>query len=361
MHLLALLVTAQGLGALGSSQYVLSKPYCHDFDVSTSVQRTTQHSFVNRNYDADVLISLANKEILVSNTYQMSSRLCEPTRDNAHSDTLQLLIHGASFNKNMWESQYEPETYNWVQRMNREGYYTLAVDLIGNGNSTFPDGLLEAQTQTYVETTHDLIGQIRNGAIGGKKWKKIVLVGFSIGAIVANSVAQQYPEDLDGIVFHGISWDPSWIYPAFLSGLQAPAQQIDPEKWGHIQPYYQTQSSREGRKVACFAGAYDEEILEYDWNTRDFDSLGAAMTFVYHLVDAPQYKGPVFLGIGDRDSTFCGGEFCGSQPYALYDKFPQAMDHVIKVYPETGHLILFHHSAPALIKDTLRFLAEHGF
>ena len=110
-----------------------------------------------------------------------------------------------------------------------------------------------------------MIGQIRNGAIGGKKWKKIVLVGFSIGAIVANSVAQQYPEDLDGIVFHGISWDPSWIYPAFLSGLQAPAQQIDPEKWGHIQPYYQTQSSREGRKVACFAGAYDEEILEYDW------------------------------------------------------------------------------------------------
>lgn len=109
------------------------------------------------------------------------------------------------------------------------------------------------------------------------------------------------------------------------------------------------------------------------------------MTFVYHLVDAPQYKGPVFLGIGDRafffiftgfihirtpstdidlilgDSTFCGGQFCGSQPYALYDKFPQAMDHVIKVYPETGHLILFHHSAPALMKDTLRFLAEHGF
>lgn len=131
MHLPALLYAAQGLGALASSQYILSKPHCHDFDVSTTVQRTAEHSFVNRDYDADVLISLANKEILVSNTYQMSSRLCEPSRDNAHSDTLQLLIHGASFNKNMWESQYEPETYNWVQRMNREGYYTLAVDLIG--------------------------------------------------------------------------------------------------------------------------------------------------------------------------------------------------------------------------------------
>lgn len=36
---------------------------------------------------------------------------------------------------------------------------------------------------------------------------------------------------------------------------------------------------------------------------RDFDSLGAAITFVYHLVEAPQYTGPVFLGIGDRECT----------------------------------------------------------
>ena len=28
--------------------------------------------------------------------------------------------------------------------------------------------------------------------------------------------------------------------------------------------------------------------------------MGAAITFTYHLVKAPAFKGPVFLGIGDR-------------------------------------------------------------
>jgi len=117
----------------------------------------------------------------------------------------------------------------------------------------------------YVETTHDLIRQLHNGDVGGKKWEKIALVGFSIGAITANSLAQQYPTDLDTIILHGISWDDSWIYPAFLSGLQAPAQQVDPEKWGHIAPFYQTQSTIEGRRAACFGGSYEEEMLHYDW------------------------------------------------------------------------------------------------
>lgn len=135
----------------------------------------------------------------------------------------------------------------------------------GNGNSTFPDGLLEAQTQTYVENIHEVIQKLRRGEVDGKQWKKIVFVGFSIGGIVANSLAQQYPDDVDAIVLHGISWDASWIYPAFLSGLQAPAQQIDPDKWGHVPATYQTQSTREGRITACFSGAYDPNILEVDW------------------------------------------------------------------------------------------------
>lgn len=136
---------------------------------------------------------------------------------------------------------------------------------MGNGNSTFPNGLLEAQTQTYVETIHQTIQKLRRGEIDGKKWENVIFVGFSIGAIVANSLAAQYPDDVDAIVLHGISWDISWIYPAFLSGLQAPAQQVDPERWGHIEAFYQTQSNREGRKAACFAGDYDPAILEHDW------------------------------------------------------------------------------------------------
>ncbi|KAI1324232.1 Alpha/Beta hydrolase protein [Xylariaceae sp. FL0255] len=337
-------------------------PSCQDFTIPVSVEKSTEANYYSEPYNAEILYALAGRKILVSNQYEISARLCMPeNQDGPHADSLQVLIHGASFNKNMWDVQYDPDTYSWVRRMTHEGYPTLAIDLVGAGNSTFPDGLLEVQTQMFVETAHDVIQQLRKGEVGDRKWDKIALVGFSIGAITANALAEQYPEDVDAILLHGITWDPSWIYPAFLSGLQGPAQQIDPEKWGHLHPTYQTQSTKEGRRVACFAGSYDEEALEYDWQTRDFDTLGAAITFTYHLVKAPKYSGPVFLGIGDQDSTFCGGKVCREQPYQVYKKFPLASAIDVKIYEETGHLILYHHSAPRLMADSLSFLQAQGF
>ncbi|KAL8680156.1 MAG: hypothetical protein Q9186_003623 [Xanthomendoza sp. 1 TL-2023] len=253
----------------------------------------------------------------------------------------------------------------------------------GSGNSSFPDGLREAQTQVFVETVHQVVQKIRKGDIDGRKWDKVALVGFSIGAIVANSISAQYPLDLSAIVLHGVSWDPSWIYPAFLSGLQQPAAQIDPDRWGQVPPQYQTQPTREARLTACFYGSFDPGVLEHDFNQRDFDSLGAAMTLTYHLVHAPEYQGPVFLGIGESksyagvqrvhqilllmlrypvdDSTFCGGTKCIGQPYEVYNRYPKATDHVVKVYKETGHLVLFHRAGLQLMEDSLHFLEAHGF
>lgn len=136
MRLLAILLATQTLYrpvmAWAGLQSVLSQPTCYDSNVRVHVTKTTDKSFVNQVYDLDILYALAGKQILVSNSYNISSRLCEPLQANTHSDTLQVMVHGASFNKNMWDSQYQPEIYKWVQRMNKEGYYTLAVDLIGN-------------------------------------------------------------------------------------------------------------------------------------------------------------------------------------------------------------------------------------
>lgn len=120
------------------SQYVFSEPSCTNYDVTVQIDRTTRQSFDNGQYGIEILYALAGRETLVSNVYNLSSRLCEPAHANAHSGTLQLLLHGASFNKGMWDSEYMPETYSWVRRMNREGYPTLAVDLIGDSRFTSP-------------------------------------------------------------------------------------------------------------------------------------------------------------------------------------------------------------------------------
>ncbi|KAI0194246.1 Alpha/Beta hydrolase protein [Astrocystis sublimbata] len=344
-----------------SSAWTQASSTCQDLRIPVSVEKTATGEFSRDMYSDEIFFSLAERKILVSNTYEMAARLCIPDNNQGpHADTLQLLVHGASFNKLMWDSEYQPERYSWVQRMMHEGYPTLAIDLVGAGNSTFPDGLFEVQTQMYVETIHDLIQKLRRGEVAGRSWEKIAYVGFSIGGMVATTLTQQYPDDVDALVLHAITWDTSWIYPAFLSGLQAPARQIDPEKWGHLPVEYQTQSTREGRIVACFAGDYDHDITELDWQTRDFDTFGAAITFTYHLVTAPEYSGPVFLGIGERDSTFCGGRYCREQPYEVYRRFPKAKAHDIKVYKETGHAIIYHYSGLQLMADTLAFLESAG-
>lgn len=177
---------------------------------------------------------------------------------------------------------------------------TDICSIAGAGNSTRPDGLVEAQVQAHVVTTHKLIELLKAGLIGSKKWTHIVGVGFSIGGATLNSLADQYPDDTEALILYGFTHNALWLYPGFLAGLQAPANQIDPEKWRDIPSTYQSTSTLQSRVVACYYGDYDQEQLVYDFENRDFDSLGAAITLVLHMSAAPEYRGHVFIGNGDR-------------------------------------------------------------
>jgi pimeloyl-ACP methyl ester carboxylesterase len=158
---------------------------------------------------------------------------------------------------------------------------------------------------------HQVIVQLRAGTLfTERQWNKIVFAGFSIGGIVANSLAERYPSDVDAIVLLGISWELLWIYPAFLAGLQDAARNIDPVRWGALPSFYQTHATLATREVACFYGAFDRGALEADFAYRDFDTLGAAVTFTYHLVVAPAFSGPVFLGIGESECASALFKLC---------------------------------------------------
>lgn len=326
--------------------------------IPVSVNRTTEEAYSMDNYKLDILFALMNREVLVDGDYELSAHYCEPPRDVPRKNTLQLLAHGATFNKGMWDFQYNPENYSYTRYMNRAGYATLAIDLLGSGNSSHPPGFLEAQTETLLQTVHQVLGRLRSGDILGEPVEKIALVGHSLGGMIGVGLADKYPEDVDVLVLLGVAWNKALVYPAFMAGLQSAARVQRPEAWGDYDDFYQTQSTPASREAANFAGEYEQGALELDFETRDLDTLGIAISFASQLVRAPKFTAPVFLGIGGNDVFFCG-ERCLSEPYAVYDNLPNAADHVVRVWPNTGHAILFHSVAPQAIRDMGDFLDKH--
>ncbi|MCJ1253711.1 hypothetical protein MMC24_001523 [Lignoscripta atroalba] len=342
---------------------------CTEQLVEISVNRTTDAEFTTQEngaasggYDLEVLYAFADRQVLVSNTYNVSTRLCVPGPQHTNAsraNTVQLFVHRATFDKLMWDIPIQPERYSWTKKMNEAGFATFSLDLPGTGNSSYPEPLLEANTGAYVSVVHQILGLLRAGSITSKAYTTIVYTGYFIGGIIGTSLSNTYPSDVDALILLAIAWDISWAYPAVLAGLEGPAADIDPARWGHLSPLYMAHSTRASRIAGCFYGAYDPEVAEWDWNTKATNSIGEAMSFSFHLVDAPDYTGPVFLGLGNNDATFCAKR-CGSQPYALYDKFPSASAWDINVYPDTGHSILYHYSGAEAMQDALGFLDAAG-
>ncbi|KAJ5503031.1 valacyclovir hydrolase [Penicillium fimorum] len=113
--------------------------------------------------------------------------------------------------------------------------------ILGSGDSTFSDRLLEPPNLNPVETVHQLIQQL-NEKIDSRPWRRVALIG--------------HPQ------FAGSTGS-----EAFLSKFQGGA---DPEHWGAFS-YYQIQLIITAHEAAC-SGSYNCAALAYDWNTRDFDT-----------------------------------------------------------------------------------------
>jgi hypothetical protein len=110
---------------------------CRELVIPVHVAKSSKLDFATGDYNIDVMFALVEREVLIEADYELSARFCEPAPDQeAHEDTLQILVHGSTFNKIMWDFPYKPETYSWTRYMNLNGYSTLAVDLIGKSQGS---------------------------------------------------------------------------------------------------------------------------------------------------------------------------------------------------------------------------------
>jgi pimeloyl-ACP methyl ester carboxylesterase len=282
--------------------------------------------------------------------YRIAGELCVPTGRRAQ--TLQILIHGASYNRHYWDFPYRPRRYSYVRHANDSGYATLAIDRLGSGDSDRPTPeLVTVHASAY--TIHQIVEALRSGqhrdADGHRlRFRRLVLVGHSFGSNISWTTAGIYG-GVDGLILTGISHDPNPPGAPLTQAYAYPAQ-LDPQFAGlGLPPGYLT--TIPGRRAELFyhvPGA-SQAVIDVDEATKD--TLPVGMLFdQFTTYDLTQnIHVPVLNVIGNFDTLSCQLPSCDASGSVADegDNYPVDAEYTQIIVPNAGHSLNLHRNAPA--------------
>jgi pimeloyl-ACP methyl ester carboxylesterase len=194
------------------------------------------------------------------------------------------------------------------------------------------------------------VQRLRNGAIGGTAFGKVVLVGHSFGSEIVKYEAATYA-DVDGVIATGSMHDTTLeaftvvsasLYPAFLDPKFASS--------GLAPGYLTTMPGTRGTDFYNTAFA-DPDVIALDETLKQTATTGEFSTIQDGERVTPQIHVPVLLPIGQQDLLFCGGTLslpCANSAAILARESshfsPQACLEAF-VQPNSGHSINLHPNA----------------
>ncbi|KZV90929.1 hypothetical protein EXIGLDRAFT_770387 [Exidia glandulosa HHB12029] len=286
----------------------------------------------------------SNATTLVSGAFDISFRYCAPIVTNSGtSDILQILVHGAMYDKQYMLWPQQPAKYNYGLAANTRGYPVLAYDRLGDGQSSHPDGQKIVQTMLEISIAEEIIQLVRAGSLSPSipAFSKVIQVGHSLGSVITNGVIAASPAALDALVLTGYSHTPSNFDIIMGGGVEA-ASKAAPYKFSHLQESYMTNKNATGRAQAMYgpAGSFDPAILLFDEVTRETVTWGEFETFVSAIPGPVSgFKGHVLTVTGLEDVLFCDPlPGCGNlanEAGPMY--YPDAASASIRLIPNAGH------------------------
>src|SRR5260370_14639150 len=105
-------------------------------------------------------------------------------RGPAEPATVQLLVHGATYNHLYWDFPYGGGYYSYVNTATAAGYATFNIDRIGDGVSSRPPSS-QLDLNSGAVALHDGINALRTGAVDGHAFQHVILFGHSIASMEA--------------------------------------------------------------------------------------------------------------------------------------------------------------------------------
>lgn len=304
-------------------------------------------------------------------TYDISAKYCEPEIADSRSETIQVLVHGATYTKTYWSGlglpEDEAEQYSWIDYASKKGYPTLSIDLLGTGGSSHPDPNFEVQDNLEAEVIHEIILKLRNGEIQNKSFSEIIYVGHSLGSGIGVVLSQNHPADIDALILTG--WSTTFIEntPTVLGMMYTPAALVDPKRFGDLGLTYLTRGSKPGARHGFYGldGSFDPEVETHDFETASTMTVAELVTVFRGFEASNGYGGAVKVINGEEDKCFCEGGHCSDGPNGACalaaNMFPSASTYSYSIIPRTGHCLNVHYTAEQSFQAAHDFLEENGF
>jgi pimeloyl-ACP methyl ester carboxylesterase len=96
--------------------------------------------------------------------------------------------------------------YSYVNYLTAAGYAVLDIDRLGVGLSDHPTPE-DVTILSGAYTIHQIVQDLRSGSLTGVKFKKVMLVGHSMGSAISMVEAGSY-HDVDALILSGFAGMP---------------------------------------------------------------------------------------------------------------------------------------------------------
>ena len=280
-------------------------------------------------------------------------KMCLP--DGAAPTAVQVLVHGITYDHRYWNiadpDDPSGDRYSWEAAAAEAGYATLAIDRIGNGDSTHPPSPA-VTIDSNASTLHQVAAALRAGTIGGPDgptpFDEVILVGHSYGSIASMFAAHRFG-GVDALLLTGMTHDIQEINtPLAIESQHYPAA-LDPQFAGsNLDPGYIT--SRPGTRYDLFYAPGTDvhpRIVERDEATKGSLSQFEIANFpIFFRTVLDGVDVPVFFLIGEKDGIFCSqspadlAADCSTPETVVANEdewFPNAPSLEAAVIPDAGH------------------------
>jgi pimeloyl-ACP methyl ester carboxylesterase len=289
---------------------------------------------------------------------QLYGRLCTPPG----ATTVQVLLSGITYDHTYWDlpgPSADPSRYSYVAHANAAGFATLALDRIGIGRSSHPNGL-GVTIDTDAATTHQAIQAMRSD------FRKVVLVGHSYGSWTTWYEASRY-HDVDAVVLSGVSHGVNVTATLRLAPILLHPAPLDPElRSRYTDLTYLTTPPGMRDEMFHTPEQVDPTLVAFDEAHKSTVTVGEIDDFPLILAHRLDIRVPVLLANGSGDPLFCGlgGANCTSASSLVRGEKPHLGSHVPEVdgfiLPGAGHDLNYAPDADQWFAAAQAWVTQHA-